>query len=220
MTARASAVAATVLVALLASGCASGAEGDLASLDAVRADREAAASQAHEAALERAAVFLRDKWGPVALPEQRIVRWVTAGEWGPAMARCISDSGFGGVTPADDGERLDYSAVQLGSTREFFEIDVASWVCQARYPVLTWFDDEVRAIEAPWAFDYVTSSLIPCLLAYGYEVPATPSLAEFTERWRTDAAFDPYALAGERPADRTRAETRCPAPETVLEGVA
>lgn len=218
MTARATAVAATVLVALFASGCSSGAGGDPASLDAVRADRDAAAAQAHAAALDRAAVFLRDKWGPVALPEQRVVRWVSAGEWGPAMARCISDSGFGGVRPADDGERLDYSAVQLGSTREFFEIDVASWVCQARYPVLTWFEDEVRAIEAPWAFGYLTSSLIPCLLASGYEVPAAPSLAEFAERWRTDTAFDPYALAGDRPTDRTRAETRCPAPETVLEG--
>lgn len=184
----------------------------------VRAERERAATQAHEAALDRAAVFLRDKWGPVALPTEPIVRWVTAGEWGPAMARCLSDSGFPGVQPADGGERLDYSGVRLASTREFFEIDVAGWICQARYPVLTWFEEDVRSIEAPWAFDYLTTALVPCLLAHGYEVPTPPDEGEFATRWRTDSAFDPYALVGDTAGDRARAAARCPAPETVLDG--
>lgn len=218
--------AALRLVALIAAGAAGAATlagcaspaADGPALAAVRAEREVAAMGAHEAALERAAVFLRDKWGPVSLPDEPVVRWVTATEWGPAMARCLSDSGFAGVRPADDGERLDYSGVRLASTREFFEIDVASWVCQARYPVLTWFEEDVRAIEAPWAYGYVTSSLVPCLLSHGYEVPATPAEQEFTAAWRTDAAYDPYALIGGGAGDRARAAARCPAPETVLEG--
>ncbi|GAA1740484.1 hypothetical protein GCM10009766_20000 [Microcella frigidaquae] len=102
--------------------------------------------------------------------------------------------------------------------RDSGEIDVAGWVCQARYPVLTWFEDDVRAIEAPWAFEYVRASLVPCLLAHGYEVPTAPGPREFADRWRTDAAFDPYALVGEAAGDRARAAARCPAPETVLEG--
>ena len=206
------------LVSLALAGCALPADPTAAGVAEVRAERDAAAAQAHEAALDRAAVFLRDKWGPVALPDEPIVRWVTVGEWGPAMARCLGESGFPGVRPADDGERLDYSGARVQSTREFFEIDVAGWVCQARYPVLTWFEDDVRAIEAPWAFEYVRASLVPCLLAHGYEVPTAPGPREFADRWRTDAAFDPYALVGEAAGDRARAAARCPAPETVLEG--
>lgn len=206
------------VLSLATAGCALTTASGVGAAAEVRAERDAAAARAHEAALDRSAVFLRDKWGPVALPDEPVVRWVAAGEWGPAMARCLSDSGFPGVRPADDGERLDYSGVRLGSTREFFEIDVASWVCQARYPVLTWFEDDVRAIEAPWAFDYVTATLVPCLLAHGYEVPASPAAGEFAERWRTEAAFDPYALVGDGLGDRVRAESRCPAPETVLDG--
>lgn len=216
MPARAMAAAATLVVALLASGC-SASSGGTAALAEVRTERDAAAATAHTAALERAAVFLRDKWGPVSLPDEPVVRWVSASEWGPLMARCLSDAGFPGVQPADGGERLDYSGVRLASTREFFEIDVAGWVCQARYPVLTWFEEDVRAIEAPWAFEYLTSALVPCLLAHGYEVPTLPAEPEFTTRWRTDAAFDPYALVGDAAGDRARAAARCPAPETVLE---
>lgn len=217
MLARTGAAATTLVAALLLSACAGPA---LSSddLDDVRAARDAAAATAHEAALERAAVFLRDKWGPVALPDVPVERWVAAGEWGPTMARCLDDAGFAGTRPADDGERLDYSAVQLGSTREFFEIDVAGWICQARYPVRTWFEDDVRAIEAPWAFRYLTSTLVPCLLAHGYEVPVPPDASAFAAGWRTDAGFDAYALVGEGGGDRARAAARCPSPETVLDG--
>lgn len=217
MIARAAAAVTALAVMLLASACSSAATAPDA-LATVRDARDAAAASAHAASLERAAVFLRDKWGPVALPEVTVERWVAADEWGPTMARCLDDAGFTGTRPADDGERLDYSAVQLGSTREFFEIDVAGWICQARYPVRAWFDDEVRAIEAPWALRYVTATLVPCLLASGYPVPALPDPDDFTAAWRTDAAFDAYALIGESAAERARAAARCPSPEIVLDG--
>lgn len=209
-------IAAGVVALVLLSACASpAAVGDLAE---VRAARDAAAADAHAAALDRSAVFLRDKWGPVALPDPPIERWVQAGEWGPTMARCLDDAGFPGVRSADGGERLDFSAVTLASTREYFEIDVAGWVCQARYPVITWFDDDVRAIEAPWAFRYLTSTLVPCLLAHGYNVPVPPDAARFATSWRTDQSFDAYALIGGAAGDRVRAAARCPSPETVLDG--
>lgn len=180
--------------------------------------RDAAAADAHAQTLARSAVFLREKWGPVALPEEPIDRWVAASAWGPTMARCLSDDGFPGVEPADDGERLDFSGVRVSEPRELFAIDVAVYRCQSLYPVRAWFEDEVRDIEAPWALAYTRSVLVPCLLASGHEVPPLPDDSRFRADWRTDAAFDAFALVGDGPSDRARAEARCPAAETVLDG--
>ncbi|MBY0397871.1 MAG: hypothetical protein K2X91_15570, partial [Thermoleophilia bacterium] len=161
---------------------------------------------------------LREKWGPVALPDEPIDRWVAAASWGPTMVRCLSDEGFPGVQSADAGERLDFSGVRVTEPRELFEIDVAVYQCQSQYPVRAWFEDEVRDIEAPWALDYTRGVLVPCLLASGHEVPPVPDDERFRAGWRTDTAFDAFALVGEGPSDRSRAQARCPAAETVLDG--
>ncbi|WP_439564332.1 hypothetical protein [Microcella sp.] len=211
---------ALALAALLAAGlaaCAAPAGGPAPSLQQTLIARDAAAAEAHAQTLERSAVFLREKWGPVALPDESIERWVAANAWGPTMARCLSDDGFPGVAPADDGERLDFSGVRVSDPRELFEIDVAVYRCQSLYPVRAWFEDEVRDIEAPWALDYTRSVLVPCLLASGFEVPPLPDDTRFRDEWRTDATFDAFALVGDGPSERSRAQARCPAAETVLD---
>lgn len=210
------ALAAGVVFAL--SGCAPPALAASPSLQRTLAERDSAAALAHSQNLERSAVFLRDKWGPVALPDDPIERWVAASSWGTTVARCLSDAGFPGVAAADGGERLDYSGVRITEARELFEIDVASYRCQSLYPVRAWFEDEVRDIEAPWAAAYTRAVLVPCLLANGYEVPPAPDDEAFRAVWRTDAAFDSYALVGDSVSDRSRAQARCPAAETVLDG--
>lgn len=206
------------LVVLALGGCAVPAASATPSLEQTLVARDAAAADAHAQTLERSAVFLRDKWGPVALPDEPIDRWVAASAWGSTMARCLSDDGFPGVEPADDGERLDFSGVRVSEPRELFAIDVAVYRCQSLYPVRAWFDDEVREIEAPWALDYTRTVLVPCLLASGHEVPPLPDDARFRADWRTESAFDAYALVGDGPSERSRAQARCPAAETVLEG--
>ena len=197
-------------------GCAAPAEA-AASLEQTLVARDAAAAQAHAQNLERSAIFLRDKWGPVALPDEPIERWVASSLWGPTNARCLSEAGFPGVASADGGERLDFSGVRITEPRALFEIDVATYRCQSLYPVRAWFDEEVRDIEAPWALDYTRSVVMPCLLASGHTVPPVPDDSRFLDRWRTDAAFDPYALVGDGVSERARAQARCPAAETVLD---
>ena len=216
--ARATLVLALTALALLAlAGCAHS-PAAAPSLAQTLEARDAAAAEAHAQTLERSAVFLRDKWGPVALPDEPIERWVAASAWGPTMVRCLSDDGFPGVAPADDGERLDFSGVRVSEPRELFAIDVAVYRCQSLYPVRAWFDDEVRDIEAPWALAYTRAVLVPCLLASGHEVPPLPDDARFRSDWRTDTAFDAFALVGDGPSERSRAQARCPAAETVLDG--
>ncbi len=210
------ALASVVLPALAA--CAAPSTAATPSLQQTLVARDAAAAEAHAQTLARSAVFLREKWGPVALPEEPIDRWVGASAWGPTMVRCLSDDGFPGVQSADGGERLDFSGVRATELRELFEIDVAVYRCQSQYPVRAWFEDEVRDIEAPWALDYTRAVLVPCLLASGHEVPPVPDDEGFRAGWRTESAFDAFALVGEGPSDRSRAEARCPAPETVLDG--
>lgn len=210
------AVSAIAVLALV--GCASPVASAAPSLTQTLIARDAAAATAHAQTLERSAVFLRDKWGPVALPEEGIDRWVAASTWGPTMARCLSDDGFPGVQPADDGERLDFSGIRVSEPRELFAIDVAVYRCQSLYPVLAWFDDEVRDIEAPWALAYTRTVLVPCLLASGHDVPPLPDAERFRADWRTDTAFDAFALVGDGPSDRSRAQARCPAAESVLDG--
>jgi len=205
--------AAALLLGLAA--CAPASERPVAGIDVLLEERDRAVLELHDETLTRVAGFLRNTWGPVILPEESIVRLVTASEWGPAVARCISTFGFPGVGTADGGERLDFSGVQVTGPRENFEIDVATYRCYARYPVRTRIDEGVRQVEAPWAFAYTRATQLPCLRADGHPVPPLPSRAEFGEGWRTDDAFDAYAAIAD-PAGRLRAEVRCPAPLTVL----
>lgn len=207
----------SLTVAALAA-CTAPAGGAAPSLQQTLIARDVAAAEAHAHTLARSAVFLREKWGPVALPVEPIDRWVAASSWAPTMARCLGDAGFAGVLSADGGERLDFSGVRVTEPRALFEIDVAVYECQSLYPVRAWFDDEVRDIEAPWALDYTRAVLVPCLLASGHPVPPLPDGERFREGWRTDRTFDPFALVGDRPSDRSRAQARCPAAETVLDG--
>ncbi len=210
------ALAAVSLAALV--GCAQMPPDTSPSLAQTLVARDAAAAAAHAQTLERSAIFLRDKWGPVALPDEAIDRWVAASAWGPTMARCLSDDGFPGVRSADDGERLDFSGLHTSAPRELFALDVALYRCQSLYPVLAWFESEVRDIEAPWALAYTRSVLVPCLLASGHEVPPLPDDEQFRAEWRTDTAVDVFALVGDGPSARARVEARCPAAETVLDG--
>lgn len=205
--------AAAVLAGMVA--CAPPGERPVAGLDVVLMERDRAVLELHGETLTRVAGFLRNTWGPVILPDEPIVRLVTASEWGPAVARCIATLGFPGVGTADGGERLDFSGVQVSGPRENFEIDVATYRCYARYPVRTRIDEGVRAVEAPWAFAYTRQTQLPCLHADGHPVAPLPSREEFGERWRTDEAFDAYAAIVD-PADRVRARARCPAPLDVL----
>lgn len=183
-------------------------------------ERDRIASEAHENNVARAAVYLRDKWGPVPLPDLEIARWVAAEQWAPAVVGCLADAGFPGVRSADGGERLDYSGIRTIDPRELFKIDVASYTCQAKFPVREWFADDVRAIEAPWALTYTQTVLVPCLMAAGFEVPPVPTSERFAERWRTEAQFNAYGLIAGPSATLARARSDCPPPDVVLDGAA
>lgn len=211
-----------VLAVLLAPGilaaCASAPIGTAAGLEAVTAKRDRVADQAHERSMQRLAEFVRGKWGPVALPEVVVDRWIDYAEWGGAMSECLAAAGFPGARAADEGQRIDYSGVDVDSARELFAVDVATFECQGRFPVRTWFAESVRGVELPWAYEYVTSELPSCLARHGWAVAEAPPSQEFAATWRTDDAFDPYALVGPDPLERASATARCPAPEALLDG--
>lgn len=214
----------TIALALAASlclaACAPTAAQPAPGLELTVLERDRIAREAHENNVARAAVFLRDKWGPVPLPDLEIARWVAADQWAPTIVECLADAGFPGVRSADGGERLDYSGVRTIDPRALFEIDVASYTCQAKFPVREWFADEVRAVEAPWALTYTRAVLVPCLLAAGFEVPPVPTREEFARTWRTESQFDIYGLIAGSPATLARARTDCPPADVVLDGAA
>lgn len=214
------AIAVGLAASLTLTACAPRAAEPAPGLESTVLERDRIASEAHENNVERAAVFLRDKWGPVPLPDLQIARWVAADQWAPTIVACLADAGFPGVRPADGGERLDYSGIRTIDPRVLFEIDVASYTCQAQFPVREWFSDEVRAIEAPWALTYTRDVLVPCLLAAGFEVPPVPTRDEFARTWRTEAQFDSYGLIAGSPATLARARSDCPPPDVVLDGAA
>lgn len=198
-------------------GCSTSPAVSTQQLERTLLERDRIAVAAHEASTARVAVYLRDKWGPVRLPESPIDRWVAANEWAPTVARCIADAGYPGVRSADDGERLDFSALRVGGLREQFELEVATFDCQARYPVRAWFESAVRDVEAPWAHGYTLDVVVPCLLAAGYPVPPVPDRRSFDETWRTERQFDPHALISRAPETQVRAASMCPAADDVLD---
>lgn len=202
---------------IVLAGCSASPAVSTQQLERTLIERDRIAVAAHEASTARVAVYLRDKWGPVRLPESGIDRWVAAGEWAPTVARCLADAGYPGVRSADDGERLDFSALRVGGLREQFELEVATFDCQARFPVRAWFASAVREVEAPWAHGYTQGVLVPCLLAAGYDVLPVPEAERFAETWRTDEQYDPYALVSGAPPVRVRAESTCPAADDVLD---
>lgn len=215
---RPSALIALCLVPGLLSGCAPDPQSPRDRLAQVAAQSDRVAEQAHERAMGRLAEFLRSKWGPVALPEVEIELWVDYAEWGGLMSECLADSGFPGARPADDGQRIDFSGVEVSTARELFDVDVATFACQSRFPVRSWFAESVRAIELPWAYEYATSALPACLALHGFAVAPPPSEEGFAAAWRTEQPFDPYALVGPDPLERATAESRCPSPERLLDG--
>ena len=213
---RSAAAVGLLVVAACLVACASPASSTRNSLDRVLIEREHAASAAHAASIARLATYLRDKWGPVLLPERGIESWVTASEWALTVAACLESDGVTGVLAAEGGERLDFSNVRTTEPRELFAIDVATFACQSQYPVLSWFERAVGEVEAPWAHDYTRTAVTPCLLAAGYLVVPLPEAEQFTATWRTGEQFDPYALVGGSMAERARAATTCPSADVVL----
>lgn len=213
----AASVASFALVAV--AGCSVSAATTSQQLERTLLERDRIAVAAHVESTARVATFVRDKWGPVPLPESPIERWVAANEWAPTMARCLADAGYPGVLSADDGERLDFSALRVDDVRELFQIDIATFDCQSRFPVRAWFASAVRDVEVPWAHDYTLDVVVPCLLAAGFQVPPVPDQQAFGQTWRTEQQFDPYALIGRAPEMRVRAETTCPAADDVLDSV-
>ena len=212
------AVLASVAAVGILAGCAVPSADARDRLGRVAEQRDRVAEQAHERAMTRFAQAVRAKWGPVSLPEVRIVRWVDYAEWGGLMAECLADAGFPGARAADSGERIDFSGVDVDSARELFDVDVATFDCQGRYPVRSWFAESVRAIEVPWAFDYATSALPACLARHGWAVAPPPTEEGFASGWRTPERYDPYALVGPDPLERAAAASRCPSPEALLDG--
>ena len=215
---RAAAAVASLLLLALVAGCASPAGKAEDSLAETVRDRDRAAAESFEVDLQRAARYLRDRWGPVTLPETAIERWVGASEWAQIMSDCLEDEGVVGARPADDGERIDFSAVDAEGPRELYLADVAVLVCQSRYPSRGWYAAEVADIEAPWAWQYAGEVLVPCLLASGHRPPSLPSESEFVEQWGAVDAWDPFAALAGDPVREQRARAQCPPPETLLEG--
>lgn len=180
-------------------------------------ERDRVALAAHERLTDRLAVFLRDKWGPIALPDTGSYAWVEAEDWALEVSACLDDRGFPGARPARDGEQIDYGEVAIVSARDQYELDVAAFGCHAEHPVRERFAADLIPVEAPWALDYWSGTLAPCLRANGYRATPLPAVDEFAATWRSETAPDPYRFAGSDPGARAAAEARCPAPETLLD---
>jgi len=209
--------AASVVALALLTGCVSTAHESAESLETVAVERDQAAADLHEDQVLRIAGFLRERWGPVRLPEEPIVRWVAAPDWAPVISQCLAEEGFPGAQSADNGDRIDFSEVRAEGARELFLVDVAIYACQARYPVRAWYEARVAEIEAPWAWQYSTDVLVPCLLAAGHRPPALPAEDEFLAQWRSDDGWNPYAALAADPLLEQRARALCPPPEDLLD---
>lgn len=215
---RAGVAAASLVVLLISSGCVTTVAGPEQSLARIALERDQAASALLDDDRERAASYLRQRWGPVALPEVPVVRWVTANAWGDTMSRCLEGEGLPGARAAEGGGSIDFSGVSAEGPRELYLADVAVYVCQSRYPARSWYAAQMAEIEAPWAWQYSVEILVPCLLAAGYRPPAAPPEAEFLAAWGGRDAWNAYATLSADPLLEQKARLQCPPPEVVLEG--
>ncbi|WP_168916048.1 hypothetical protein [Microcella flavibacter] len=215
--ARAVAAALAVAVTVMAGCAAQPATAPDARLAELNAERDAVALAAHEDETARFGIYLRDRWGPISVPETVSYEWVAAEDWAAEVSRCLDDRGFPGARPTPEGDRIDYGRVDVASTRDLYELDVAAFGCQAEHPVREWYAAELLDVETPWALDYWQEVLAPCLRSNGFRAAPAPERAEFAATWRTEDAPDPYRFVGPSPLERSAAKARCPAPETVLD---
>ncbi len=116
-------------------------------------------------------------------PQVDPVRWIYPEEVGTVVVECLRDAGFGATSSAD-GRGF---TVDAGSQSQMASLNLAWYRCSAMYPtdprasMDVWNEAQRRA-----AYEYLTTSLIPCLKHIGAEPAQAPSIAVYLSdpgRW-------------------------------------
>ena len=121
-------------------------------------------------------------------PDVTFIRYVQQNEWATIQADCMNAMGFLNVSETPDGG-LASGTVPEAQAEAY---QVASYVCDAEYPLdpkysIPLTDDRIGVL-----YDYYVDELTPCLEKEGYSVTPAPSESTFISSYRS-GGWTPYA---------------------------
>jgi hypothetical protein len=139
-------------------------------------------------------------------PDVARVRLIDLSEWSTVIPDCLAQEGFDvDVTP--DGD-ISYTAGDQGEAYA-----VAFYTCEAKYPYDPKYIRPLTDAQLGLLYDYFVTSLQPCLIGEGYDVPPAPSRQEFLENYAANGGWFVYegvAAAHVGPEEFTRINKACP----------
>ncbi|WP_344679003.1 hypothetical protein [Microbacterium schleiferi] len=135
--------------------------------------------------------FRAEGGGLVNPPDVEIVRVVPYEEWAQAQVDCLAEQGFTASTlPGGAVEYADVPAEQGPA------LNLAAYVCAAKYPYDVRRDQRLPEKRAIAQFEFLKSTVAPCVAELGYEPGEPPSLQTWLSDYNaTGNAWDPIAEA-------------------------
>lgn len=114
-----------------------------------------------------------------------LVRWTNPQDWAPAVAGCLTDSGF----PSTAHYRSVDGKFATAQKHAYF---VAYYLCTAKYTMYPYYDLPPSRAAASRLYDWTVSTLLPCITAHGYTFDPPPSREVFVEIAISGPAWTPY----------------------------
>ena len=143
-------------------------------------------------------------------PDVDIVRVVPIEEWPEAQVNCLAEEGF--AASVYTGGAVHYADVppEQGPL-----LNLAAYVCEAKYPYDVRRNERLPEKQATAQYEFLTSTVAPCVEALGYEVSDPPSLPTWlSDYYATGFAWDPIADAWEAAGNNhdvlMEIQTECP----------
>ncbi len=139
-------------------------------------------------------------------PEVELKRFVATSEWAQVQVDCMIQAGFSASANPQGG--IEYADVpkEQGSA-----LNLAAYVCQLQYPVDPRTHLALPRVRAEMQYDWLVSSVYPCVASQGYTVSAPPTRDTWLDQYYSHESYwDPYVQANPDTDGLDRLYEACP----------
>jgi hypothetical protein len=123
-------------------------------------------------------------------PKASIVEYVNYLDEGPVLVACMRRSGYPHVTWSLSGGIVD-----ADKAPDRFRLDVAIYLCEARYPEDPLELGYLSDAQEEYLYSYWSNETVPCLRSHGAVVANLPPVGQFGEGYEDVGALNPFTRA-------------------------